>query len=635
LPSTERKILKEDLSIPSILIEKSWIRLEPNSYNSDCTKGVQAYLHDPQWLLSRQWALGEFEGEDASSIIYAKIDEHHESISKIRIGEQNLIYDPEYPLEVYVERTNIGIASIVNPGTLILDLEKRMKLGLYFKKQYYSKTHGLIDEATLKNLHNFLASSRGFNFILNADQEKFELEITSEFISVIKDRIVDIYKLFDKPNVLELIEDKLKVFFEVTNLIGNQILIRDAIKNAFDIVIIWWGGSETSQPFFEQPNPGKSSWDPKKLEYDFTVQFGNDDSYLLCDAKGYKEDCLNWYSFTVGESHQDFELSNTTEKPIVLAAKHLKIPGQPEKRFFNFEDGKINFAEIKPTINDLITLLLMQFSFVQSADWYMIPFPMTIGTISKIRKFTVVDTFGDEKEIELAGYTSDEKELFDNEIEWDSWNAFMLSKPYQDNGRRNTQYFFLPPVISDYDLGVPHEEIKFLRDETANLTWAIEKKYRTLYGEPINGYDHYFYRLNQLLEQNHSESEEAALNGALKYSFMTSVPWNWIPFIPVHASELVPGHDKEYKQIVYRRAALFNPILKGPITPNSRLLNEIPKKYYVDESIIPRTGIIYTEQFQRTTWFTGREFLWIGRKKRIGTGEGSSGLRFDVIPCSK
>lgn len=211
----------------------------------------------------------------------------------------------------------------------------------------------------------------------------------------------------------------------------------------------------------------------------------------------------------------------------------------------------------------------------------------------------------------------------------------MLILNLVDKVHLNIESFYISNFNKNLATTRNHEEIKFLRDETANLTWAIEKKYRTLYGEPVNGYDHYFYHLNQLLKQKEDESAEAPLNGALKFTFMTNIPWNWIPFIHVHASELVPGHEEDYKQIVYRRAALLNPLLGTPIKPNSRLLNEVQIRYYVDESIIPRTGIIYTEQFQRTAWFTGREFLWIGRKKRIGTGEGSSGLRFDVIPCVK
>jgi len=619
------------------LISKSWIRLEPDSRSSDCSKGVQASLHDPQWLLSRQWALGEFEGEDASSVIYVKIGEKHDTIKKVILGNEKINYNPEVPLEVYVEQTTLEIANTDQSGNFILDMEKRMKLGLQFKTYFYKKIIQFLDENDLKDTYRFLAGPEGFAFELNEGQKNFEPNITKEFTSILKNRVVDVYQLFDKADISTEIKDKLIRFYEVDDLDNDQTLILDAIEESVKDVMVWWKGNDDNEPFFEEPNPDISTWDPKKLEYDFQLQFGNDDKKLLCDAKDYKEDRLSWCSFTIGESDQDYELQETTEKPIVLAAKHLKIPGQPEKRFFNFEDGRINFALIEPKITNLATLLLMQFSFIHSADWYMIPFPMNIGTLSKIHSFTAVDTFGDEIEIKPAGYTQDEIELLETDLGWDSWNAFMLSKPYQDNNQRNTQYFFLPPVIADYDLGVSHEEIKFLRDETANLTWAVEKKYRTLYGEPINGYDHYFYRLNLLISNQKNDEHESILqNNSLKYTFMTMIPWNWIPFIPVHASELEVAHNKDYKHIVYRRAALLNQLLDDPtpIKPNSRLLNEVPKRYYIDESIIPKTGIIYSEQFQRTTWFNGKEFLWIGRKKRIGTGEGSSGLRFDTIPIS-
>ena len=38
-----------------------------------------------------------------------------------------------------------------------------------------------------------------------------------------------------------------------------------------------------------------------------------------------------------------------------------------------------------------------------------------------------------------------------------------------------------------------------------------------------------------------------------------------------------------------------------------------------------------TRAFQFTRWVDGRPLLWLGRRKRAGRGEGSSGLRFDVI----
>src|SRR5919198_5322466 len=87
--------------------------------------------------------------------------------------------------------------------------------------------------------------------------------------------------------------------------------------------------------------------------------------------------------------------------------------------------------------------------------------------------------------IEPAGRTAKEQSIAQNDNSWDSWNMFSLSKTYKDKGQQqhNTPYFFLPPTVDNPISGPPLEEIKFLRDETANLTWAVEKQFRTLYGE--------------------------------------------------------------------------------------------------------------------------------------------------------
>jgi hypothetical protein len=38
-----------------------------------------------------------------------------------------------------------------------------------------------------------------------------------------------------------------------------------------------------------------------------------------------------------------------------------------------------------------------------------------------------------------------------------------------------------------------------------------------------------------------------------------------------------------------------------------------------------------TGTFQRTRWYNGKIVSWYGRRKRTGRGEGSSGLRFDLV----
>ena len=55
--------------MPSIT---TWARLEPQTAADDIATGFAARVHDPLWLLARQWQVGEFQGEDAGTPIVAR-----------------------------------------------------------------------------------------------------------------------------------------------------------------------------------------------------------------------------------------------------------------------------------------------------------------------------------------------------------------------------------------------------------------------------------------------------------------------------------------------------------------------------------------------------------------------------------
>jgi hypothetical protein len=76
------------------------------------------------------------------------------------------------------------------------------------------------------------------------------------------------------------------------------------------------------------------------------------------------------------------------------------------------------------------------------------------------------------------------------------------------------------------------------------------------------------------------------------------------------------------------------PILR--IKPLTSLLREgldadPPAPYFIHEEEVPRAGTIVEQHYQRTRWTDGRVFVWLGAEKRIGRGEGSSGLEFDRL----
>ncbi len=51
-----------------------YTRLEPQSVSGDPSPGLEARVHDPLWLLARQWQLGEFHGEDAGTPIAVHVN---------------------------------------------------------------------------------------------------------------------------------------------------------------------------------------------------------------------------------------------------------------------------------------------------------------------------------------------------------------------------------------------------------------------------------------------------------------------------------------------------------------------------------------------------------------------------------
>src|SRR4051795_1464431 len=60
-------LVPAELTAAFLIEPPGWTRLEPQSVSGDPTPGLEARVHDPLWLLTRQWQFGEFTAEDAGS----------------------------------------------------------------------------------------------------------------------------------------------------------------------------------------------------------------------------------------------------------------------------------------------------------------------------------------------------------------------------------------------------------------------------------------------------------------------------------------------------------------------------------------------------------------------------------------
>jgi len=97
-----------------------------------------------------------------------------------------------------------------------------------------------------------------------------------------------------------------------------------------------------------------------------------------------------------------------------------------------------------------------------------------------------------------------------------------------------------------------------------------------------------------------------------------------------------PGSNRDIR---LQRAAM--PYSSGPkqkfgVMPRGVVLShgldaEPRQLYFLHEEEVPRAGVIVTRSYQRTRWWDGRVYTWLGRRKRGGRGEASSALEFDQI----
>jgi hypothetical protein len=119
----------------------------------------------------------------------------------------------------------------------------------------------------------------------------------------------------------------------------------------------------------------------------------------------------------------------------------------------------------------------------------------------------------------------------------------------------------------------------------------------------------------------------------VRYEIMSSVPENWIPFLPVR----VEGSNRETQ---LQRAAMPR-VIEGvaaieKVRPRTTLLRPgldtaEAAAYFLHEEEVPRAGVLVRQAWQRTRWRDGSVHVWLAARKGPGRGEASSGLAFDQL----
>jgi len=320
---------------------------------------------------------------------------------------------------------------------------------------------------------------------------------------------------------------------------------------------------------------------------------------------------LDWYAFDVNLEVTLGGASDNVGTDIARTAipAPVSFRGMPTARLWEFEDAQVDFGSVDAGPTDLARMLLVEFSLTYGNDWFVIPIDLDVGSLYRCRSLVIEDTFGVRTLIKPSSELGKPNS---------TWRMFQQSYT-RGSGLEEpaSNLFFLPPSLLMGLESRPIEEVLFLRDEMANMVWGVERIIESSTEQPLN-------RFEQQRELTPSPPERSDQN-KLIYKLVTEVPDNWVPLLPVKSSE----------GLRLRRGRVLK--VDGPpefVQAQGRILNPdgtSDQGLRIFEEEIPREGVRVTRSYQYTRWFDGSTHLWIGRRKQVGRGEGSSGLRFDVV----
>ncbi|HSA99006.1 MAG TPA: hypothetical protein VLE49_00035, partial [Anaerolineales bacterium] len=578
-----------DIDLHSLMIQAyriasitAYNRVEPNPRTPDFDRSLKAEVRDPLWMLTRQWQFGEFQGEDAASPVTAQILGEHTNMDRVALqADQVLPYDESFPLETVVEREKL------EPNLFLA-----VQMGRYFIKLMRSKTlAGFLDR---------FISRYSLDFTIDRnDYEGLQLQRAAS------GRIFNGYDLYEDIITTEPDETQTRYLNWLDSAENNDIpsAARTQLKDLATPFMEWF------QRNYSQPQRAEdSAWLPARLEYQFALASaaGAEQKTLVADQ--YFEGHLDWYSLDLDSSRSASPAPEPTpnggaiENFVSFIPAPVSFKGMPNPRFWAMEENQTDFGRIDTSTTGLLHLLFAEFGLIYSNDWFMLPYSLSINTLCEIKGIVVTDVFGQHVLIRPAGQGP--------ERDWQRWALFHHHDKANAAFARN-MFYLLPTLMKPLE-GEPLEQVNFLRDEMANMVWAVENIVPSQAGTGRDGKE-------MALEEDQSSPFTPVGEAKIRYVLGTQVPENWIPFVPVH----IEGSDTEIR---LQRARL--PGAKGAL---GRLLTEKPAPYFIFEEEVPRSGVIVQRALQRARWLNGKTYLWVGRFKEMGKGEGWSNLKFDQI----
>ncbi len=604
-----------------------WSRLEPRSRRVDFDSALQARVHDPLWMLARQWQFGEFKGEDSGSPITAKIARRTTPLSGLRLSASGPFapYSDAVPLEAAVEKLPMQF-----------DVAARAHMGRRFLALLVNRMTALPPGAPAFNPAHYRQLFRNAFPIavpsLDPEDPADALGVAERRTNAAANRMQQAMagRSFDGVALAIALRQGVAWSSLPTDLVLGVVSEHAALLLATLGIYSQWFNNLYLMP----QTPADTAWNNSQLEYQFESSLYRDAGHsMMLNAAEYASGRLDWYSFDQGPLTST---ANPGAASVVDVRSFIPSPaefaGMPSPRWWQIEDGAVDLGHIQAEAADVAKIAVAEFALLFGNNWFIIPCRQRVGVIAEIEGVIITDVFGWRTSVSSATGSSGGI--------WTRWDFFSVT-PRGTGPAADPlgQHLLLPPALGDVLESEPFEAAAFVRDEMTNTVWAVETRVPDGLGGGCDGATR-ARRFRNTLEALESDLQNGGAaqspidpDAVLRYRLGTSVAENWIPFVPVHK-------PLQTRAIRLQRASMPRFFLDGitPVRPLTAILrpglqpdNTQQRPYFVNEEEVPRAGIVVEATAQRARWFNGSTFVWHGRRKKSGRGEVESGLRFDVV----
>ncbi|MFI6272796.1 hypothetical protein [Micromonospora zamorensis] len=535
---------------------QQWVQMVPIGYDATMASELKAPVLDPAWFLLRQLHFGEFHHDGGSTPVDIEIAFAQAQPSRMQAaagGQEAVeIRLGRSPLEAVIEQEVVSSDGLEN-------LRMRAEAGL--RLQRLLRAAGLAERADVW-------AARG-RFVPPAR-------------AVLDDETRDWYD-----TMAGRVPDARLIAGLVARIVSGLDTTTVLVPGELDVLKVWQAGTG----IWEHSARGQGNWDPEQLEYRLSAGAVVGAGEVVLDVPEYVEGTLDWYAFDVGNVSLGLT-GQTGFARIHRLPVPLEFAGMPNNRFWSFEDPGLNFdllelftrTDRRPST---ATMMALEFALSYGDDWCQVPLPLAAHAVCQIQSVVITDCFGDTVTAQRpAG----------------RWNLFRPDDPLAPDGLGTLFVNAAPNLVLD---GEPLEEVHFLRDEQANLAWAIETLVPRLLGGsrppavPAN-----------------AERPASATETSWTLS-PVSLARNWFPLVPVADA--------------IGRLAVGVLWTARDARPAGRVLSELLPSKQLHDNEVPSEGVQVTRSWQSARATDGSLHLWIGRAKTPRQTDLAPDLRFDVV----